>query len=94
MVKTLSKPVVMDPSGRLTLPAEARRELQLEGEIQFVVEVGEGEIVLRPGVTIARKDAWAHTPEHRALLARALDDVRNGRVLEGRTKRRLSQKKP
>ncbi len=93
-MKTLSKPVVMDPSGRLTMPAEARRELRLKGEIQFVVEVREGAIVLRPAVTIAREDAWAHTPEHRSLLARALDDVRNGRILQGGTERRLSQKKP
>jgi hypothetical protein len=76
------------------MPAEARRELRLKGEIQFVVEVREGAIVLRPAVTIAREDAWAHTPEHRSLLARALDDVRNGRILQGGTERRLSQKKP
>jgi bifunctional DNA-binding transcriptional regulator/antitoxin component of YhaV-PrlF toxin-antitoxin module len=93
-VKTLSKPVLMDPSGRLTMPAEARRELRLEGEIQFVVEVGEGEIVLRPAVTIAREDAWAHTPEHRELLSRALEDVRRGRVVKGGSERQLSKEKP
>jgi len=75
------------------MPAEARRELRLEGEVQFVVEVGEGEIVLRPAMTIPREDAWAHTPEHRDLLARALEDVRNGRIVQGTTEERLSHKK-
>ena len=93
-MKRLTKPVLMDRSGRLTMPAEARRGLQLEGEIQFVVEVGEGEIVLRPAVTIAREDAWAHTPKHRELLARALEDVRHNRILQGGTERRLRQNKP
>lgn len=76
------------------MPAEARRELQLEGEIQFVVEVGEGEIVLRPAVTIPRQDTWAHTPEHRALLTRALEDVRQGRILKSANERRLSKETP
>jgi AbrB family looped-hinge helix DNA binding protein len=90
-MKALNKPVVMDPSGRLTMPAEARRELGLEGEVQFVVEVGDSEIVLRPAVTIARDDSWAYRPDHRALLARALTDVHEGRVVVGPTERRINK---
>jgi len=81
----------MDPTGRLTMPAEARRDLQLDGEVQFVVEVGDGAIVLRPAVTIAKEDAWAHTAEHRQLVARALRDVRDGRVVQGATERRVGK---
>ena len=81
--------MLMDASGRLTMPAEARRELGLEGEVQFVLEVGDNEIVLRPAVTIAREDSWAYRPDHRTLLARALADVHEGRVVVGATERRL-----
>ena len=73
------------------MPAEARRDLQLDGEVQFVVEVGDGTIVLRPAVTIAKDDAWAHTAEHRQLVARALRDVKEGRVLRGATERRVAK---
>jgi AbrB family looped-hinge helix DNA binding protein len=90
-VKTLNKPVLMDPAGRLTLPAEARRALHLDGEVQFVVEVGEGEIVLRPAVTIPKEDAWAHSVEHRELLAQALQDVRAGRIVRGPSERRVGR---
>jgi bifunctional DNA-binding transcriptional regulator/antitoxin component of YhaV-PrlF toxin-antitoxin module len=90
-MKSLKKPVLMDASGRLTMPAEARRELGLEGEVQFVVEIGESEIVLRPAVTIAKEDSWAYRPDHRALLARALADVNEGRVVVGANERRLNK---
>jgi len=73
------------------MPAEARRELGLEGEVQFVVEIGESEIVLRPAVTIAKEDSWAYRPDHRALLARALADVNEGRVVVGANERRLNK---
>ena len=90
-MRVLSKPVVMDPAGRLTMPAEARRELHLDGEIQFMVEVGDGAIVLRPALTIAREDAWAYTAEHRQLLAHALGDVRDGRLVRGASERRVGR---
>jgi len=82
-MKVLKKPVVMDPSGRLTMPAEARQELHLEGETQFIVEYGAEGIVLRPAVTIPREDAWAYKPEHMKRLERALEDVRAGRSISG-----------
>jgi AbrB family looped-hinge helix DNA binding protein len=93
-MKALSKPVSMDPSGRFTVPAEARRELGLEGEVQFVIEVGDGKIVLRPARTIAPDDSWAIRPDHRALLARALTDLNEGRVVMGPTERRINKASP
>jgi bifunctional DNA-binding transcriptional regulator/antitoxin component of YhaV-PrlF toxin-antitoxin module len=70
----------MNPQGRLTVPAEARRELQLEGAVSFDVEVVEGRLVLTPTPMSPPEDAWAYTPEHRALVARARQDVAEGRV--------------
>lgn len=77
----------MSRSGRLTLPAEARRLLGLDDETEFEVEVDtEGDaLVLRPAVLLRREDAWAYTPEHRELLRRAHADVQDDRV------RRLSE---
>jgi AbrB family looped-hinge helix DNA binding protein len=79
-MKSWNKPVVMDGHGRLTLPAEIRRELGIEGEAQFVVEMDESGILLRPALTIPREDRWAYTAAHREELARALADVKAGRV--------------
>lgn len=79
---TLPRTVQMSPNGRLTLPADARRRLGLVGGAEFEVEVDdEGDaLVLRPVVVLRREDAWAYTPEHRALLATAHEDSRAGRV--------------
>lgn len=38
----------MNPTGRITVPAEARRAIGLDGEALFEVEVDRGAIVLRP----------------------------------------------
>jgi AbrB family looped-hinge helix DNA binding protein len=73
--------VTMSPNGRLTLPAEVRQKLELEGETEFDVEVtGEGSVVLRPVVVLPRDDAWAYTAKHLRQVAKALRDVREGRV--------------
>ena len=77
--------VAMNAQGRLTVPAEARRELGLGGEAHFEAEVRDGELLLRPAVLVPREDSWAYTPEHRALLARAREDAACGRT------RRLSE---
>jgi AbrB family looped-hinge helix DNA binding protein len=78
--------ITMSPNGRLTLPAEVRQKLGLSGEAEFDVEVTEhGSVTLRPVVVIPRDDAWAYTAEHLAQVAKALDDIRQGRV------RRLSE---
>jgi AbrB family looped-hinge helix DNA binding protein len=77
-----STAVSMNAQGRLTVPAEARKALGLDGETQFQVEISDGGLLLRPAVLIAREDAWAYTPEHRALLARAREDATSGRTRE------------
>jgi len=75
--------VSMNASGRLTLPVAARKQLGLEGEAQFELDVApDGSVVLRPAVILAREDAWAYTTEHRGLLERAHADSREGRVRE------------
>ena len=74
--------VIMNGQGRLTVPAETRRELGVEGETEFEVEVDKDQdaLVLRPALVLRREDAWAYTPEHRKRLARAHEDSRKGRV--------------
>jgi AbrB family looped-hinge helix DNA binding protein len=72
--------VVMNAQGRLTVPADARRELGLGGEAHFEVEVRDGELRLRPVVLVPREDVWAYTPAHRALLTRARGDAARGRT--------------
>lgn len=74
--------VSMSRSGRLTLPAEVRRRLQLEDSTEFEVEVDSSTdtIILRPALVLRREDAWAYTPEHREVLACAHSDSREGRV--------------
>ncbi len=74
--------VVMNAQGRLTVPADARRELGLGGEAHFEAEVRDGELLLRPAVLVPREDVWAYTPEHRALLERAREDAASGRARE------------
>lgn len=73
----------MNDTGRLTVPAEARRALGLEGETEFEVEadLSHDALILRPVVTLLREDAWAYTPEHRATLRRARADARAGDVV-------------
>jgi AbrB family looped-hinge helix DNA binding protein len=70
----------MSSSGRLTIPADARRALGITGETAFDVEVvGEG-IVLHPSPLHLEEDAWAYTPKHRELLRRALAESEGGQV--------------
>jgi bifunctional DNA-binding transcriptional regulator/antitoxin component of YhaV-PrlF toxin-antitoxin module len=84
--------VTMNAQGRLTVPAEARRELGLGGEAHFEAEIRDGELLLRPAVLVPREDAWAYTPEHLALLARARADAAHGRTrrLDGGALRELT----
>jgi bifunctional DNA-binding transcriptional regulator/antitoxin component of YhaV-PrlF toxin-antitoxin module len=72
--------IAMNASGRITLPVAARRELDLEHEAQFAVEVVAEGLLLRPVVVLPREDAWAYTPEHRRLLRKAHTDSHEGRV--------------
>jgi AbrB family looped-hinge helix DNA binding protein len=73
--------ITMSPNGRLTLPAEVRQRLGLAGETEFDVEVTDaGSVTLRPVVVVPRDDAWAYSARHLADVARALTDIREGRV--------------
>lgn len=78
----MARTVTMNEQGRITLPAETRRALKLEGVTEFEVEIDEtgDALILRPALVLRREDAWAYTPKHRRLLARAHKDSREGRV--------------
>lgn len=71
--------VVSNKEGRVTIPAEARAALHVEGETYWTVDVVDGALVMRPAVVIPREDTWAYTPEHAAKVQRAREDVRAGR---------------
>lgn len=77
-----STAVSMNAQGRLTVPADARKALGLDGEAQFQAEIRDGGLLLRPAVLVPREDAWAYTPEHRALLAKAREERATGRTRE------------
>lgn len=74
--------VTMSRGGRLTLPADARKALGVEGETHFRCELKDGAIVLVPVVTLAlgTSDGWIVDPQHERLLRRALADLDAGRV--------------
>jgi bifunctional DNA-binding transcriptional regulator/antitoxin component of YhaV-PrlF toxin-antitoxin module len=80
--RRLAKPVAMTAGGRLTLPAEARKDLGIYGEAQFQVEVIPGGLILREAVTVPVDDAWAYTPEVRDLVRRSREDAAKGRVVQ------------
>jgi bifunctional DNA-binding transcriptional regulator/antitoxin component of YhaV-PrlF toxin-antitoxin module len=75
------KIVTMNDEGRITVPADARRALGIDGPADFEIEIDDSSdaIILRPVVTIRREDAWAYTPEHMARVAAARADGRDGR---------------
>jgi AbrB family looped-hinge helix DNA binding protein len=72
--------VAVNAQGRVTLPAEVRRKLHLREGSQLEVAVQDDRITLRPAQVIPAEDAWAYTPENRAGIRRALEDVKAGRV--------------
>ena len=72
----------MNAQGRVTLPIEVRRRLRLEAGASFEVEIIDGKVVFSPVILVPREDAWAYTPEHRALVEQAREDVREGRVYQ------------
>jgi len=85
--------VTLSSTGRVTLPADVRRRLHLEGDVELDVEVDEEHdaIVLRPALVLRREDAWAYEPSHRTLLERAHKDSAEGRVLEFATEDELGR---
>lgn len=71
--------VVSNKEGRVTIPAEARAALHIEGETHWTIEIVDGALVMRPAVVVPREDAWAYTPEHTDKVERARADARAGR---------------
>lgn len=72
--------VTVGKSGRVTLPASVRDELELDEGTELNVQVEEGELVLTPVVTVPRFYRWAYSPEHLDRLDRALADADEGRI--------------
>ena len=70
---------VSNKQGRLTIPAEARAALNVEGETHWTIEVADGALILRPAVVIPREDSWLYTPEERAKREQAREQARTGR---------------
>ena len=57
--------VSMNPTGRVTLPADTRRALGLEGESLFEVEIRGGAIVLKPVAVVPLDQARSLTAQRR-----------------------------
>ncbi|TAK24847.1 MAG: AbrB/MazE/SpoVT family DNA-binding domain-containing protein [Chloroflexota bacterium] len=71
---------VVTKDGRVTLPEVALKQLGVEADTTFTLEVKNGAVVLRPDFEIPPEDAWAYAPGHRASIGRARADLRAGRV--------------
>ena len=57
----------MNPAGRVTVPAEVRRELGLDHEALFEVQVLKGAIVLKPVAVVPLEQAKTYLPNHRRV---------------------------
>lgn len=57
--------VSMNPTGRLTLPADARRALGLSGEAFFEVHLDGNAIVLRPVAIVPLENTRTQVPAPR-----------------------------
>lgn len=71
---------VVSKDGHVTLPEATLRELGVQADTAFTLEVKNGAVVLRPDFEIPPEDAWAYTSEHLAGIARARADLAAGRV--------------
>jgi bifunctional DNA-binding transcriptional regulator/antitoxin component of YhaV-PrlF toxin-antitoxin module len=56
----------MNPTGRLTLPADVRRALGLQGEAFFEVHLEENAIVLKPVAIVPLENARAQSAQQQA----------------------------
>jgi antitoxin PrlF len=63
--------ITVNSQGRMTIPAEIRRELGIHGESTVIVEAEDGRLIVRPAFVIPAEDAWAYTPEHIARVREA-----------------------
>ncbi len=92
--------MTVNKQGRITLPIEARRRLDLCEGRQLEVDVDEREIRLRPLVAVPIEDAWLYTRENVASIRRSLAHIAAGRTftasagqLEQRVRERLRARK-
>lgn len=74
--------VISNKEGRITIPAEVRAALRVEGETHWTVEIVDGAVLLRPAAVIPREDAWAYTPEMLAKVKRVREDLQAGRYID------------
>jgi AbrB family looped-hinge helix DNA binding protein len=72
--------VTVGKSGRVTLPASIREELDLDEGVELNVQVDAGELVLTPVMTVPRSYYWVYSPEHRDRLNTAIADADEGRI--------------
>ena len=79
MARTL---VAINAQGRVTLPANVRRQLHLSEGDRLEVAVDDERITLRPARVLIAEDAWAYSAENIAGIRRGLDDIREGRVFQ------------
>lgn len=71
--------IEMDAEGHLTLPEEVRRALQTEGKAILLARATDGGVTLQ---AIPEEDAWAYTPEMLQRIARARQQLREGKTFE------------
>ncbi len=83
VMRTPKKLVMMDSRGRLTMPAEARQQLHLDGQVELIAEIEGNAVTFRPAATISGEDAWAYAPAHLKRLLHALDQADKGQVVRG-----------
>lgn len=74
--------VAVNAQGRVTLPADVRRQLHLAEGDRLEVAVEDDRITLRPARLVLAEDAWAYTAESLSSIREALKDIREGRVYQ------------
>ncbi len=73
--------LTVDRKGRTTLPQEMRKTLGITEGVQLRIEQADnGAFEIVPSVSIPQDQLYYHSPEGRARLERAEDDIREGRV--------------
>ena len=73
--------ILTDSRRRITLPAAISPNQPLD-----LIEEEDGTYRLVPLTTIPKHQAWAWTPEMQQKIATALEDVREGRMIDSKSK--------
>ncbi len=69
----------VDAGGRITLPSDLRRALQLEPGARVECEVVDNTVLLRKAEDLPREDSWLSTPASGMRLEEAAQRARSGR---------------